>query len=119
MVGLVSRKRIEWISYNYELSLHAKDRIKERQDLRKGMGELIRNSPLSWSLCQDVLCIALNLYEYIIVATEEGKATITTFVNTKDRGDTVIERLIETHLKGGNNEKPTDNGTNGFGTIRN
>lgn len=100
MIGLVSRKKIEWISYNYELSLHAKDRIKERQDLTKGMGELIRNTPLSWSLSADYLCIALNLYEYIIVAIDKATPTIMTFVNTKDKGDTVIERFIENHLKG-------------------
>lgn len=109
MIGLVSRKKVEWISFNYELSLHAKDRIKERQDLSKGMGELIRNSPLAWSLCPNILCIALNLYEFIVVATDKETPTIMTFINTKDKGDSVIDRFIESHIKGENYEEPKDN----------
>lgn len=97
MVGLVSRKKIEWVSYNYELSLHAKDRIKERLNTNKTIRELIINSPLSWGLDKNILIIAFNLYEYIAVSTDTGKPIVVTFVDLRQhkKGITVIDLFIQ------------------------
>ena len=115
---LVAKKRIEWIAFNYELSSHAKNRIKERMNTTKTIAELIYDSPLFWGLEKDIVCIAFNLYEYIVVETGKDKAVIKTFIDTRDRDETVIDRFCQFY-RGKYYEKPTDNGTNGFGTIRN
>lgn len=101
--NLVSRKRLEWIAYNYELSLHAKDRIKERSDTIKTMRELILNSPLAWGLGNNKYCIALNLYEYIVVEHVQdfthSKPTIITFVNMKESDYNVIDKFVYAYDK--------------------
>lgn len=93
---LVGRKRLEWIAYNYELTTHAKDRIKERASTSKTIRELILNSPLAWKSKDGLVNIAINLYEYMIVYTGENgdKALIITFINTKDSTTNVVDRFI-------------------------
>lgn len=101
--NLLSRKRLEWIAYNYELSLHAKDRIKERSDTIKTMRELILNSPLAWGLSTTKCCIALNLYEYIIVEHIQDNSHTTpkiiTFVNMRNSEYNVIDKFVYSYDK--------------------
>lgn len=96
---LVGRKRLEWIAFNYELSSHAKERIKERSNTRKTIKEAIRVSPLSWICGKDTICIALNLYEYIIVSVADPVPVVVTFVNTSDKKNTVVDLAFNSYIK--------------------
>ena len=96
---LVGRKRLEWIAFNYELSSHAKDRIKERASTKKTIKEAIRISPLAWICGRDTICIALNLYEYIIVSVSDKIPVVKTFVNTSDSGNTVVDLAFVSYMK--------------------
>lgn len=101
--NLVSRKMIEMIANEYELSYHAKNRIKERKDTTKTIAELIYNSPLAWSPCRDKICIAFNINEYIVVTIDKKekkeKPVILTYVNTSDTDLCVIDKFVETYMK--------------------
>lgn len=96
---LISRKKLEWIMNNYELSTHAKDRIKERKETSQTIGELIYNSPLSWICGNQKVCIAFNLYEYIVVATDTDKPLVLTFVNMSDSKENVVDMAFNSYIK--------------------
>lgn len=101
--NLISRKRLVWIANNFELSRHAKNRLKERTDTDRTIDDLILNSPLAWSQCRGKICIAFNMYEYIVVSLDredkEKPATVLTFVNMEDSGDCVIDMFVNTYMK--------------------
>lgn len=95
---LVGRKKVEWVAYNHKISTHAKMQMVRRSaSAASNMTGAILNSPLSWKLNTGYLAIALNLYEYVIVGTsnEAGvEATIVTYVNLRDDGYTVIDKML-------------------------
>lgn len=96
---LVSRKRIEYIAYNYELTSHAKERIKERQATNVTLKESILKSPLSWRCKGDIIKIALNKDEFLIVSdSTETRAhpIVITFVTATE--GTVIDEFIRDYL---------------------
>ena len=65
---LVGRKKLEWIAYNLVMTDHSKVRMRQRDENdRNDMKERILNSPLAWKTYNNRICIALNLYEYIVV----------------------------------------------------
>lgn len=94
---LVARKRVEYIAYNYELSEHAKERIKERSQY-KTLTRCILESPLAWREKEGYVKIAFSKYEYIVVATGEDKPLIVTFINCKNSCETVVDRFLKDYL---------------------
>jgi len=88
---LVSRKFIGWVAHNFEVSEHAEFRMVERDSItNRNLKTSILNSPLAWkTTTQGTTIIALDLYNYIVVALDNGKPIITTFGTTKDKGTTV------------------------------
>ena len=102
--NLMSRKKLEWIAYNYELSSHARERIKERMDTTKTIKELIFNSPLAWKSANNMYCIAINLFEYLVVALEQTDTEtpiprIVTFIDTTATGVNVVDKFIFSYVK--------------------
>lgn len=102
--NLVARKKIEWIAYTYELTDHAKERIKERKDTDFTIKELILKTPLAWKTPEEYYCIALGLTEFIVLrinSNEDGTQTpsILTFISTKEKGKTVSDRFIKDHKR--------------------
>ena len=100
---LVGRGKIEWIAYNYILSKHAEERILTRTKKTRTLKERILKSVFAWKTYKDCVCIALDLYEYIVVYPSlkndetNGKwlPLVVTYVNTKDENKTVVDKFIE------------------------
>lgn len=99
--NLINRKKIVWIANNYELTSHAKERIKERMDTTRTIKDLILNTPLAWKSGANKYCIGLNLYEYIVVALGNDRtepAKVITFVNTQESAVNIIDKFVYSYL---------------------
>lgn len=96
---LVGRKKVEWVAYNHKISEHAKMQMLRRGLLSYNLTAAILNTPLTWKLPKGYIAIALNLYEYIVVAIPEKEvpATIVTYVNLSDEGYSVIDKMLITY----------------------
>ena len=96
---LVSRKRLEFIAYNYEISTHARDRLKERRALSKTIRESILTSPLAWRKQTDhTIKIAFSKNEFIVVEDTTGTRkvpVIITYINLENSDCSVIDKFIE------------------------
>lgn len=96
---LVSRKRVEWVAYNFKLSNHAEFRQIQRDTiLNRDFKNCIRNSPLCWKSIEGTIYIALDLYYYIVVDDRTGEPIIVTFAdareNPRGRGANVFEMAM-------------------------
>lgn len=92
---LVARKRLEFIAYNYLVSSHARDRLKERRAVYTTLKESILKSPLAWRCPNGTIKIAFNKTEYIVVSDTTGThnmPTIITFISLDNR--TVIDEFV-------------------------
>lgn len=96
---LVGRKKVEWIAYNHKISEHAKMQMVRRGMLNYNLTAAILNTPLTWKLSKGYIAIALNLYEYVVVAMPEkaAPATIVTYVNLSDEDYSVIDKMLITY----------------------
>lgn len=96
---LVGRKKVEWVAYNHNISKHAKMQMVRRGLLNYNLTAAILNTPLTWKLAKGYIAIALNLYEYVVVAIPETAtpATIVTYVNLSDAGYSVIDKMLITY----------------------
>ena len=96
---LVGRKKVEWVAYNHKISEHAKMQMVRKGLLNYNLTAAILNSPLAWKLSKGYIAIALNLYEYVVVAVPEkgASATIVTYVNLSDKGYSVIDKMLITY----------------------
>ena len=97
---LVARKRLEFIAYNYVMSSHARERIKERRAVSTTIKESILKSPLAWRCPDGTLKIAFNKTEFIVVEDTTGthnNPTIITFVSLDNR--TVIDEFVGDYEK--------------------
>jgi hypothetical protein len=100
---LVGRGKIEWIAYNYQLSNHAEERMLERikKAKKKTLKERILDSQFAWKTYKGCICIALDLYEYIVVNPSVKNningwiPLVVTYVDTKDDGKTVVDKFLE------------------------
>ena len=70
------------------------------------------NTPLSWKLSKRCIAIALNLFEYVVVAIPEkaNAATIVTYVNLSDAGYSVIDKMLITYQDAVREKGLSDNG---------
>lgn len=102
---LVNRKKIEWIAYNYELSSHARERIKERYGETRTIKDAILNSCLSWYYQNDIIAIAINANDIFYVGlkkmkgSKEEKATIITFTWESKTGNNVVDKFCKNYLE--------------------
>lgn len=96
---LVGRKKVEWVAYNHKISEHAKMQMVRRGMLNYNLTAAILNTPLTWKLSKRYIAIALNLYEYVVVAISEtsAPATIVTYVNLSNEGYSVIDKMLITY----------------------
>lgn len=97
---LVGRKKVEWIAYNHKISEHAKmQMLRRRYPAEYNMTAAILNSPLSWKLEDEYIAIALNLYEYVVVANppNAGEATVVTYINLSEDDYSVIDKMLITY----------------------
>lgn len=82
---LISRKRIEWIACNFKVSAHAQMRLIQRDTvLERDLKACIRRSPLCWKNINGTICIALDLYRYIVVDDRTGEPVVVTFADARD-----------------------------------
>lgn len=95
---LVSRRVIGWIAHNLTFTNHSTFNILNRDPiLNRDFKKSVLNSPLAWKQSNKKIAIAMNLYEYIVVEIEDGKAVVVTFISTKDSeevGDNVVFRMF-------------------------
>ena len=102
---LVSRKMIEWIAHNYELTSHARERIKERYSETKTIKQAILDSCLSWYYDKDTIAIAVNKDDIFYVKIErntDGKthsAKIITFTWESKSGCNVVDKFCKNYLE--------------------
>lgn len=97
---LVSRKRIEWIAYNFKVSTHAQYRFVQRDTvLERDLKACIRRSPLCWKTIEGTICIALDLYRYIVVDDRTGEPIVVTFVDAREKGTNVWETAMVEYKK--------------------
>lgn len=100
---LVGRKKVEWVAHNYILSEHAKMQLVRRDASESfDLKDRVLLSPLFWKTFNGNICIAFNLYQYIVVDTTkeiDGKVVpyVVTFVDTKKTRGTVIDKLLMTY----------------------
>lgn len=96
---LVGRKKVEWVAYNHKISEHAKMQMVRRGLLDYNLTAAILNTPLTWKLSKSYIAVALNLYEYVVVAMSEKAvpATIVTYVNLSNEGYSVIDKMLITY----------------------
>lgn len=102
---LVGRGKVEWIAYNYQLSKHAEERMLERikKQKKKSLKDRILNSQFAWKTYKDCICIALDLYEYIVVypslkndeTNGQWIPLVVTYVDTKVENKTVVDKFLE------------------------
>lgn len=96
---LVSRRVIKWVAHNLEFTNHASFNIINRDSIfNRDFKKSVHESPLAWKQTDGRIAIALNLFEYIIVEIDNNKATVITFINTKDSkedGDNVVYRMFK------------------------
>lgn len=102
--NLVARKKIEWIAYTYELTDHAKERIRERKDLDMTIKQLILKTPLAWTTSEGYYCLALGLKEFMVLKireNEDGTQTpvILTYIHITDENKSVVDRFIKDYNK--------------------
>ena len=102
--NLVARKKIEWIAYTYELTDHAKERIKERKDLDLTIKQLILKTPLAWMTAEGYYCLALGLKEYMVLKISEGedgtqKPIILTYIHITEEDKSVVDIFIKDYNK--------------------
>jgi len=93
---LVARKRLEFIAYNYLVSSHARERLKERRAVGTTIKDSILKSPLAWRLPDKTIKIAFNKNEYVVVSDTTGThdmPTIITFISLDNM--TVIDEFIQ------------------------
>lgn len=84
---LVSRKYVVWVANNFKITEHAQFRFVQRDTVaERDLKKCILNSPLVWKNTNGTICIALDLYNYIVVDTIDGVPTIITFADTRDKG---------------------------------
>ncbi len=109
---LVGRKKVEWVAYNHKISEHAKMQMVRRGLLNYNLTAAILNTPLVWKLPKGYIAIALNLYEYVVVAMSEkaGPATIVTYVNLSNEGYSVIDKMLITYQDEIREKGLSDNG---------
>lgn len=83
---LVSRKKIEWIATNFKVSNHAELRFIQRDTtLNRDLKSCIRRSPLCWKQLDGCICIAFDLYTYIVVViSDDNIPVIKTFLDTRE-----------------------------------
>lgn len=83
---LVSRKKIEWIAFNFKVSSHAQIRFIQRDTiLERDLKQCIRRSPLCWKRVDGAICIAFDLYNYIVVIEDsDGNPLIKTFLDARE-----------------------------------
>lgn len=94
---LVSRKKIEWVAHNVVLSSHAKMQMVRRGMVITNLTDLMLNCPLAWKEGKDYIAVALNLFEYVIVAMPEeqgGTPVVVTYVNLKGQSYSVIDKML-------------------------
>lgn len=97
---LVSRRRIEWVACNFKLSTHAQFRFVQRDTyMERDLKSCIRRSPLCWKTIEGTICIAFDLYTYIVVDDRTGEPVIVTFVDTKEKGTNVWELAMVEYKK--------------------
>lgn len=96
---LVSRRVIKWIAHNLEFTNHASFNIINRDSIfNRDFKRSVHDSPLAWKMNDGRIAVALNLFEYIIIEIDNGKANVITFINThdsKDGGETVVHRFFK------------------------
>ena len=102
--NLVARKKIEWIAYTYELTDHAKERIRERKDLDMTIKQLILKTPLAWITSEGYYCLALGLKEFMVLKireNEDGTQTpvILTYIHITDENKSAVDRFIKDYNK--------------------
>lgn len=91
---LVGRKKVEWIAYNHKISSHAKMQMVRRGAEHNLVGAIL-NGPLAWKLPDNYIAIAINLFEYVVVATSPDEAaTIVTYINLQDDEYSVIDKML-------------------------
>lgn len=102
---LVSRKMIEWIAHNYELTSHARERVKERYSETKTIKQAILDSCLSWFYDRDTVAIAVNKDDIFYVKLERNsdrkvyKSKIITFTWESKNGYNVVDKFCKNYLE--------------------
>ena len=93
---LVGRKKVEWVAHNHKISEHAKMQMVRRGVLTYNLTSAILNTPLTWKLSDEYIAIALNLYEYVVVAIpeKEDSAIIVPYVNLSTEDYSVIDKML-------------------------
>lgn len=83
---LVSRRKIEWIAFNFKVSSHAEIRFIQRDTaLERDLKQCIRRSPLCWKQVDGSICIAFDLYNYIVVVEDDNNVPIIkTFLDARE-----------------------------------
>ena len=96
---------IEWIAYNYELTSHARERIKERYGSTKTLKQSILESCLAWFYEDDLVAIAINSDDIIYVKLSKGsdgktnKAMIVTYTWKSKHGYSVVDKFCKNYLE--------------------
>lgn len=92
---LVSRKYIVWVASNFKITEHAEFRFVQRDtQVSRDLKSCIINTPLAWKNLNGTICIALNLYDYVVVDILDSVPTIITFASTKDYGGSVVDKMF-------------------------
>lgn len=92
---LVSRKYVVWVASNFKITEHAQFRFVQRDtQVSRDLKSCIMNSPLAWKNLNGTICIALNLYDYIVVDVLDGVPIIKTFASTKEYDSSVVDKMF-------------------------
>ncbi len=92
---LVSRKYLVWVASNFKITDHAQFRFVQRDtQVSRDLKKCILNSPLAWKNYNGTVCIALNLYDYIVVDSNDGVPVIKTFATTKEYDSSVVDKMF-------------------------
>ena len=98
---LVSRKYVVWVASNFQITEHAQFRFVQRDKVAsRDLKSCIMNSPLAWKNLNGTVCIALNLYDYIVVdVRDDGIPTVITFASTRKFGSSVVDKMFVEYKK--------------------
>lgn len=102
---LVNRKKIEWIAYNYKMTSHAQERIKERYVSPKTIRQAMLDSCLAWFQEEDLVAIAINNDDIFYVRLSYDHmgnmeyATLVTYTWKSKNGYTVVDKFCKNYLE--------------------
>lgn len=97
---LVSRKKLEYIAHNINITVHAKERINGRLGEDVDIRTMILNSPFWYRNVDGSINIAIDQKKYFVVAENDGVYTMITVKEPSKNGYDIMDKFVIAYMQG-------------------